>query len=361
MENPKRKREQPAEGDGKDRLSDLEDALIHHIFSFLPDTKFAARTSVLSKRWKNLWISLPDLTFDASFYRRSPSSFENFVRYALLRRDKNTNLCSFHFCLDNFIVNEAAFRDWGINYAVAHGVRHVDLSHWEHFMPSGLLGCRTLETLKLSGVDVSDLSSACFGVLTSLHLTSCEFDGGLEFKDSSFPNLANLHMHNVCGGVSVEISGSKLVYFEMEGEGKEGEVRLCAPNLQHFKYSLEDSDCLTDFVDIDLPSLQRAELLVYYCVDQEHEMLRLLNGICNAKCATLTVYLLEVLNFSWSFDCETSPFHNLTSLKLLVGGRGRDPSRGFRLKIPYEIVTYLIGAAHPEDVDLVIEEDKYNW
>jgi hypothetical protein len=47
-------------------LSNLPEAVLLDILSLLP-TKDAARTSLLSKRWKYLWASIPNLVFDGSF------------------------------------------------------------------------------------------------------------------------------------------------------------------------------------------------------------------------------------------------------------------------------------------------------
>ncbi len=45
-----------------DRISELPEPILHHILFFMP-TKDAARTSVLSKRWKITWYSLPKYQF----------------------------------------------------------------------------------------------------------------------------------------------------------------------------------------------------------------------------------------------------------------------------------------------------------
>ncbi|KAH0651006.1 hypothetical protein KY284_030918 [Solanum tuberosum] len=47
---------------GEDRISDLPDAVIHQILFFLP-IKSIAKLSVLSKRWKHMWHTFPDLDF----------------------------------------------------------------------------------------------------------------------------------------------------------------------------------------------------------------------------------------------------------------------------------------------------------
>ncbi|XP_058735066.1 putative F-box/LRR-repeat protein At5g02930 isoform X1 [Vicia villosa] len=45
------------------RISDLPDSILSHILSFLP-TKFVATTSILSKRWKPVWLYVLILNFD---------------------------------------------------------------------------------------------------------------------------------------------------------------------------------------------------------------------------------------------------------------------------------------------------------
>lgn len=45
-----------------DRISALPSEVLCHILSFLP-TNYAVRTTLLSKRWKNIWTSVPNLYF----------------------------------------------------------------------------------------------------------------------------------------------------------------------------------------------------------------------------------------------------------------------------------------------------------
>ncbi|KAL5703101.1 hypothetical protein ACHQM5_028235 [Ranunculus cassubicifolius] len=96
----KKRRETPLENQSsnrgqQDRLSDLPDSLIHHIFSFL-DSRDVVQSSILSNRWKALWLSTPNLDFDLDYWlkkcRDFPSwsekfdSFINFVHNVLIRR-----------------------------------------------------------------------------------------------------------------------------------------------------------------------------------------------------------------------------------------------------------------------------------
>ncbi|OMP01228.1 hypothetical protein COLO4_12050 [Corchorus olitorius] len=56
-EESKQKRAKPMQ---EDRISTLPDSIIHHFLSLLP-IKDAVKTGVLSKRWKDIWTSVPTL------------------------------------------------------------------------------------------------------------------------------------------------------------------------------------------------------------------------------------------------------------------------------------------------------------
>ncbi|RLM75018.1 hypothetical protein C2845_PM15G09190 [Panicum miliaceum] len=61
-----------AAADGGDRLSALPDELLHSIMSLLM-ARQVVQTSVLSRRWRDLWRSTPCLDIDHSEFRRRPA------------------------------------------------------------------------------------------------------------------------------------------------------------------------------------------------------------------------------------------------------------------------------------------------
>ncbi|KAJ8536142.1 hypothetical protein K7X08_034543 [Anisodus acutangulus] len=76
------------EGDREDRISDLPRNVIDHILVHLP-VQDAARTCVLSKSWRYIWIMLPNLVLDNQFCHeligKSESSFREVVDKILLQ------------------------------------------------------------------------------------------------------------------------------------------------------------------------------------------------------------------------------------------------------------------------------------
>ncbi|KAL6653168.1 hypothetical protein ACP70R_012093 [Stipagrostis hirtigluma subsp. patula] len=81
-----------------DRLSALPDDVIAHVLSFLP-TPVSAATSVLSRRYRHLWASVPDLNLDHTLHR-SIASFESSADAAFRRRDPSVPLRSLRLRAD---------------------------------------------------------------------------------------------------------------------------------------------------------------------------------------------------------------------------------------------------------------------
>ncbi|XP_058728502.1 putative F-box/FBD/LRR-repeat protein At5g22610 isoform X2 [Vicia villosa] len=79
-----------------DRISDLPDSILSSILSILP-TKHAATTSILSKRWKPLWLSIPTLDIDDETFK----DFNSFIQFVFSiifsLRDNTLTVPSFRF------------------------------------------------------------------------------------------------------------------------------------------------------------------------------------------------------------------------------------------------------------------------
>ncbi|XP_024634435.1 putative F-box/FBD/LRR-repeat protein At1g78760 [Medicago truncatula] len=86
-----------------DKMSRLPDNVLHYILS-LVSTKEAVATSILSKRWNNLWLSLPNIDFNNIKIDNieSNSRFNDSVYSVLVSRDTAIGGSHFinRFCLD---------------------------------------------------------------------------------------------------------------------------------------------------------------------------------------------------------------------------------------------------------------------
>lgn len=79
-----------AEEEAPDRISRLPDELIHHILSF-NSTKLAVQTSVLSKRWYNVWTTLPHLNLTTSHFANS-AQFSLFLTRLFANRNHHSDI-----------------------------------------------------------------------------------------------------------------------------------------------------------------------------------------------------------------------------------------------------------------------------
>ncbi|WRX11470.1 F-box domain - like 10 [Theobroma cacao] len=149
----------------EDRMGKLPDDVLLKIMSFL-NTKQAVQTCVLSKRWKSLWQSLPNLDFnfdtfpfqqeiddeDEEELEMKMCSFSNFISQVLFRRCP-TDLVK--VCVQSLSYDRHASVLAGlICYAVKHNVQHVTfqlIGGCSFLMPKSLYTCHSLTSLCLKG------------------------------------------------------------------------------------------------------------------------------------------------------------------------------------------------------------------
>uniref|UniRef100_N1QVX1 Uncharacterized protein n=1 Tax=Aegilops tauschii TaxID=37682 RepID=N1QVX1_AEGTA len=133
---------------GKDRFEDLPEHVLELLLSFL-DARDVVRTSVLARRWRDLWKSVPVLRFRPSSKFGCAENFNNFVNKVLECREQTSPLheCHVHSYPDG--KDEVAHRDvesW-VRYAVscqvsvlrvlmlADGLVTFELQHCEEWTP----------------------------------------------------------------------------------------------------------------------------------------------------------------------------------------------------------------------------------
>ncbi|CAN8271254.1 unnamed protein product [Cochlearia groenlandica] len=177
---------------GHDRISDLPESLITQILLHLP-TKDTAKTSVLSTKWKNLWLKVPGLDLDYADFRFSENEqvFSSFIDSFLVRNPNSR--------LEKFKVNYSRFEMLRstdlIESAISRGIRFLDLESNTFYrdssderiypavdyMPWNLYTSKTIVSLKLSfsGFSCNDpeksfvVSMPC---LRSMHLNQVHWN-----------------------------------------------------------------------------------------------------------------------------------------------------------------------------------------
>nr|XP_017216570.1 PREDICTED: F-box/FBD/LRR-repeat protein At1g13570-like isoform X2 [Daucus carota subsp. sativus] len=125
-------------GDGIDRISNLPGNVIDLILKRLP-LHGAARMSVLSKAWRDIWVMFPRLVFDDDF-------FEQLSLARAFKKDEGTRLSQFSRTISDTI--------YWIKHISNCGVKKMNLTNYEvpdYEIPSYLFSCSEMTHLSLTG------------------------------------------------------------------------------------------------------------------------------------------------------------------------------------------------------------------
>ncbi|KAI3898569.1 hypothetical protein MKW92_042237 [Papaver armeniacum] len=271
-------------GVAEDRISELPESLIHHILSFL-SIKCIASTTILSKRWNNLWLSLPILDFtnwrspppptvatpehhneeevdsdsdedseqdDYRVIKDSPpvdlsetNWFMDFLDKVLFL-DNLAHVKKFRLKTDSMYFDQDRVKKW-INSIVMRDVEELILyikCSGPRVVPLELFYCESLTVLDLrfqnrQVLDQSSLSLISFQRLKRLRLSFIEFkDKTLAMQVfSNCPVLEDLCMSSVSwkGLDVICLALPQLKFFTIRGFGRESienvKVKFETPNL----------------------------------------------------------------------------------------------------------------------------------
>nr|XP_011459597.1 PREDICTED: FBD-associated F-box protein At4g10400-like [Fragaria vesca subsp. vesca]XP_011459598.1 PREDICTED: FBD-associated F-box protein At4g10400-like [Fragaria vesca subsp. vesca]XP_011459600.1 PREDICTED: FBD-associated F-box protein At4g10400-like [Fragaria vesca subsp. vesca] len=311
-------------GNDEDKISQLPDALLSHMLSFLL-TKDAVRTSILSKRWKNIWASVPSLDFE----HYSCAGFVSFVDRVLYYRD-SLDIQRFRLHFKCFPIDVSSIDRW-IRTATSHNVVELDLclnflGGVEFEVPESVFECKTLVVLKLksdSSFTYAPPKLGCFPNLKCLHITIDYPDKDLlEKLFSYFPVLEDL---------------------SVEGEWNDHvncNVKLFVPKLKRLSINIHSTGYFDEpyeyYFSIDAPKLEfldlRVDILPSMSFDNSKSLVKAIVGFyyhpaimqehfCDRATKILApVSNVEHLSLSAHFlDASCIPaFGNLIHLKLVL-------------------------------------------
>ncbi|KAJ4914006.1 putative F-box/LRR-repeat protein [Raphanus sativus] len=146
-------------------ISGLPDVILQHILTYIP-TKYAIRTSLLSKRWRNVWCDTPSLSFNSSelnnaWINQTPAFY--------------TAPKMMHFHLESDKKDDIPHIDKWLEFVMSRRVENMSLSFWlaEYNIPEFFYVSSSLKQLTLKFCGMSPKCSVSWTSLKNLSLTRC--------------------------------------------------------------------------------------------------------------------------------------------------------------------------------------------
>ncbi|RHN45870.1 putative F-box domain, FBD domain, leucine-rich repeat domain, L domain-containing protein [Medicago truncatula] len=258
----------------EDRISALPDPIIWHILSFVP-TKTAAITSILSKRWNPLWLSVLILHFEDETFQNM-ESFSHFMSSVFLLRDITLPIRSFHLNRSKRYGIETQNINRFVHAIAQRGIENLNLElSGSITLPRSVFSCRTLVVLHLQWITVKDLSqlvllSGC-PILEELHAESLivrnkEWLVSLNFVRQKFPSLPKLITANI-----TKSSHSLALFLALLCRAKSQLLRaeLDFENEEEFEEVVDNWVYPTIIPDCLSTQLKTCLLKGYECTDRE--------------------------------------------------------------------------------------------
>ncbi|KAL1200113.1 F-box/LRR-repeat protein [Cardamine amara subsp. amara] len=284
---------------GMDFISALPDAILHLIFSTIP-TKFAIRTSVLSKRWRHVWSNSPSFAIDLN--EADPNSLNQ-----TLAHYSTPKITSFSLCISSSNVHQINSL---IEFAISRNTEKLSLEFrddcvWDYKFPDFFYNnSSVMQLLVDSGAfDTIPSPTVFWTSLRNLSLSFCKLsDESFAKILSGSPMLESLKLHH-CDKLRI-LDLSKLLELKRLDVDNGGPTQIVAPHIHCLRLRHSQKQC--DLVDVS--SLTEAYLNIYssnyylfsslkadFLIDNVLEMLEKLQ---NVKKLTFGAIFLQVLSLA---------------------------------------------------------------
>ncbi|KAL0785103.1 hypothetical protein Bca101_001348 [Brassica carinata] len=291
------------EWDHMDRISELPNALLFEILSYLP-TREVVTTMVLSKRWKYLYTFVPTLEYDHNSYPDGEDrSFSRFVYSSLLLHEapvlqvlsfvlgQNTGAIDIGVCVRTAIKRHARHLNIEIDDTCsAETINPV-------ILPTSLYtGCTMLVSLGLNNVVLTDTSSAVsFPSLKNLGLLSVKYPNNESVPKilSGCPIIESLFVEQCLGdNVSlfvVRVASLKILSVRNLSDNHADGVLIDAPSLEIM--SIRENTEVFCGIEHNMPKIETASVCV--TCNRTEKILSSLTSLQQLRLCLMTSKFLE--------------------------------------------------------------------
>nr|XP_051194241.1 FBD-associated F-box protein At5g56370-like isoform X2 [Lolium perenne] len=240
------------EAAGRDRLSALSDDLLHRILGPLDARLAAGQCSLLSRRWRHVWATMPHVTLVGH-------ASERFGDNLLLLRDGDNKLRA--LTLHSASTDHFAHQCRWLRHVASHGIRVLDIALGtadDVELPDCVFNCTTLEEITVSASAVRQVvapKTICLPCLKKLHL---------RFMQLSDPSVADKLTSGCPALEELDLSRCSLGVFRVSSDTVKTlsvtacdylEIHVSAPSIASLKLSVAGR------VKLDAMPSQHLELL----------------------------------------------------------------------------------------------------
>lgn len=330
----------------EDTISKLPDSLISQILSHLPTTKEAVRTTVLSKRWKTLYLSIPALTLNSNEFPNH-NAFVGFIdRFLDFSKEQNSILHKLKLSVRKKNVDDSppCVKRW-IDSVSSSKLNHLDVEclvnrKFLEAIPRSLyVCCDTLVYLRLHRVSLGEFESVSLPCLKKMVLEHNVYanDASLELFISSCSVLEDLSIVRmapdkikvlrVCSQSLTSLHIDFLLGEDDDFDDGSG-VFIDSPKLEFLKFEedLSDSKIITNTGSLAKVNLvfifgenDTADVIELPKRDKRDMIRNFFTSISRVTDLKLSEHIVEFLHYHIEFDPLVLPqFRNLSRLRTKI-------------------------------------------